>query len=373
MTARRIRVLIVDDSAVVRKLVSEALRSDPEIEVVGTAIDPYAARDKIKELNPDVLTLDLEMPRMDGLTFLKILMEQHPLPVIIMSSLTQRGSDFALEALRLGAFDVLAKPSGSYSFGDLGPQLISRIKATAGARFRRPAAFPVAPAAAPAASPVPAAAAPLRRSAMRAHSSRSLILLGASTGGTEALREVLTRLPAGLPPIAVVQHIPPVFSKAFADRLNQLCAFDVREAVDGEALRPGTALIAPGNFHLLVQWTQDHYRVRVVDGPPVWHQRPAVDLLFKSAADPAIAPHVLAGVLTGMGRDGAEGLLRLRERGATTFAQDEASSIVYGMPRAAWENGAAQRQIRLDQVADFITRHHESPVSSAAQHAAASR
>jgi len=362
---RRIRVLIVDDSAVVRKLVSEALKSDPEIEVVGTAIDPYAARDKIKELNPDVLTLDLEMPRMDGLTFLKILMEQHPLPVIIMSSLTQRGSDFALEALRLGAFDVLAKPSGSYSFGDLGPQLIARIKATAGARFGRPAVRPVA-------SVAPAAVAPVRRSPMRAHSSRSLILLGASTGGTEALREVLTHLPAGLPPIAIVQHIPPVFSKAFADRLNQLCAFEVREAVDGEPLRAGTALVAPGNFHLLLQWTQDHYRVRVVDGPPVWHQRPAVDLLFKSAADPAIAPHVVAGVLTGMGRDGAEGLLRLRERGATTFAQDEASSIVYGMPRAAWENGAAQRQVRLDHVAEFITRHHESPASTAAHHAAAS-
>lgn len=363
--ARRIRVLIVDDSAVVRKLVSETLKSDPEIEVVGTAIDPYAARDKIKELNPDVLTLDLEMPRMDGLTFLKIIMEQHPLPVIIMSSLTPRGSDFALEALRLGAFDVLAKPSGSYSFGDLGPQLIARIKATAGARFGRPAARLLASAA-------PAAAAPVRRSLTRAHSSRSLILLGASTGGTEALREVLTHLPAGLPPIAIVQHIPPVFSKAFADRLNQLCAFEVREAVDGEPLRAGTALVAPGNFHLLVQWTQDHYRVRVVDGPPVWHQRPAVDLLFKSAADPAIAPHVVAGVLTGMGRDGAEGLLRLRERGATTFAQDEATSIVYGMPRAAWENGAAQRQVRLDHVADFITRHHELPASTAAQYAAAS-
>jgi len=365
MTARRIRVLIVDDSAVVRKLVSDTLKSDPEIEVVGTAVDPYAARDKIKALNPDVLTLDLEMPRMDGLTFLKIIMEQHPLPVIIMSSLTQRGSDFALEALRLGAFDVLAKPSGSYSFGDLGPQLIARIKATAGARFGRAAARPAIPAA-------PVAAGPIRRSPMRAHSSRSLILLGASTGGTEALREVLTRLPAGLPPIAIVQHIPPVFSKAFADRLNQLCAFDVHEAVDGEPLRAGTALVAPGNFHLLVQWTHDHYRVRVVDGPPVWHQRPAVDLLFKSAADPAIAPHVVAGVLTGMGRDGAEGLLRLRERGATTFAQDAATSIVYGMPRAAWENGAAQRQLRLDQVADYITRHHEAPASFSAQHPALS-
>ena len=351
MPARPIRVLIVDDSAVVRKLVSEALKADPEIEVVGTAVDPYVARDKIKELNPDVLTLDLEMPRMDGLTFLKIVMEQRPLPVIIMSSLSQRGSDFALEALRLGAFDVLAKPGGPYSFGDLGPQLIARIKASAGARLRRTTRAPAAPL-------------PARRAAItRAGSARNVILLGASTGGTEALREVLTRLPNGLPGIAVVQHIPPVFSKSFATRLNELCAFEVREAVDGDKLTPRLALIAPGNFHLMLQWQADHYRVRVINGPQVWHQRPAVDLLFKSAVDCGAAPHAIAGILTGMGRDGAEGLLRLREKGATTFAQDEASSVVYGMPKAAWENGAAQRQVPLDRIADFISQHHaEAPL-----------
>jgi len=403
MTPRRIRVLVVDDSAVVRKLVSDALRADPELEVVGTAIDPYAARDKIKELNPDVLTLDLEMPRMDGLTFLRILMEQHPLPVVIMSSLTQRGSDYALEALRLGACDVLGKPAGSYSFGDLGPQLISCIKAAAIARLRRPrpaapgtpvasssapvasgAASSNADAVAPAGAPRPAqpaaftpsapayvpqhpAPAPLEpRLAPRtiANTSRQLILLGASTGGTEALREVLTRLPGGLPPIAIVQHIPPVFSKAFADRLCKQCAFEVREAVDGDVLRPGLALIAPGNFHLMVQWSGDRYRARVVTGPQVWHQRPAVDLLFKSAAECGAGPHAIAGVLTGMGKDGAEGLLRLREAGATTFAQDEASSVVYGMPRAAWENGAAQRQLALDRVADFIV-HPFRPATEA--------
>ena len=350
MSVRPIRVLVVDDSAVVRKLVSDALKSDPEIEVVGTAVDPYAARDKIKELKPDVLTLDLEMPRMDGLTFLKILMAQHPLPVIIMSSLSQRGSDYALEALRLGAFDVLAKPGGPYSFGDLGPQLIARIKATAGARLGRVAV-----------TPKPA---PVRRAPVTATKPRNVILLGASTGGTEALRDVLTHLPAGLPGIAIVQHIPPVFSKSFADRLNQLCAFEVREAVDGDRLAPGLALVAPGNFHMMLQWAADHYRVRVVDGPPVWHQRPAVDLLFKSAADCGAAPHALAGIFTGMGRDGADGLLRLRERGATTFAQDEATSVVYGMPKAAWENGAAQRQIPLPHTADFIVRHHEAAAAS---------
>jgi two-component system chemotaxis response regulator CheB len=351
MNARPIRVLVVDDSAVVRKLVTDALNADPEIEVAPTAIDPYFARDRIKELKPDVLTLDLEMPRMDGLTFLRILMEQHPLPAIIMSSLSQRGSAYAMEALRLGAFDVLAKPHGSYSFGNLGPQLISRIKAAVGARLR-----PVAPVRA--APPAPARA-PVRTTA----SPRQLILLGASTGGTEALREVLTHLPDGLPGIAIVQHIPPVFSKAFADRLNQQCAFEVREAVDGDRLRPGLALVAPGNFHLMIAWHGDHYRARVTGGPPVWHQRPAVDLLFKSAVDCGAGPYAIAGVLTGMGKDGAEGLLRLREAGASTFAQDEASSVVYGMPRAAWENGAARQRLALDRVADHIVRHWETPAS----------
>jgi two-component system chemotaxis response regulator CheB len=357
MSTRPIRVLVVDDSAVVRKLVTDALSADPEIEVVGTAIDPYAARDKIQQLNPDVITLDLEMPRMDGLTFLRILMEQRPLPVIIMSSLTQRGSEYAMEALRLGAMDVLAKPGGSYSFGDLGPQLIARIKASVGARFhgnRPTVATPRAPA--PKALPVPTA---------RSVATRRVILLGASTGGTEALREVLTRLPDGLPPIAIVQHIPPVFSQHFANRLNELCAFEVREAVDGDRLCPGLALVAPGNFHLLLSRQGDHHVVRVVGGPPIWHQRPAVDLLFKSAVDCGAAPYAIAGVFTGMGKDGAEGLLRLRQQGATTFAQDEATSVVYGMPRAAWENGAAQQQLPLERAADFILRHCESSKTAA--------
>jgi two-component system chemotaxis response regulator CheB len=346
--ARRIRVLIVDDSAMVRKLVSDALKADPEIEVVGTAVDPYVARDKINALHPDVITLDLEMPRMDGLTFLKIVMQQRPLPVIIMSSLTQRGSDVALEALRLGAFDVLAKPNGPYSFGDLGPQLISRIKATAGARLRGRAPGPHQP-----------DRAKNRTASAFTGDPRDIFLFGASTGGTEALREVLSQLPAGLPGMAIVQHIPPVFSRTFADRLNQSCAFEVREAIDGDRLAPGLALIAPGNFHMMLQWQADHYRVRVVSGPAVWHQRPAVDLLFKSAADCGAAPHAVAGIFTGMGRDGADGLLRLRERGATTFAQDEATSVVYGMPRAAWENGGAQRQLPLEHVASFLQRQHD--------------
>jgi two-component system chemotaxis response regulator CheB len=346
---RKIRVLIIDDSAVVRRMAADALNADPEIEVVGTAIDPYAARDKIKELNPDVITLDIEMPRMDGLTFLEILMQRRPVPVIVMSSLSQRGSEHALEALRLGAFDVIGKPAGSFSFGDLGVELTAKIKAAAGARLR---ALP--PPTKPAAYTGPrktGSAAPLR-----AFDPRAVILLGASTGGTEALREVITRLPANLPGIAIVQHIPAMFSRAFADRLRSLSALDVREAVDGDRLTSGVALVAPGNFHLLLQWQQDHYRVRVANGPQIWHQRPAVDMLFKSATDCGAAPHTVAGVLTGMGKDGAEGLLRLREKGAITFAQDEATSIVYGMPRAAWENKGAARQLPLGQVADFIIR-----------------
>ena len=394
MSPRKIRVLVVDDSAVVRKLASDALAADPDIEVVGTAIDPYMARDKLRELSPDVLTLDLEMPRMDGLTFLRLLMEARPMPVIVLSSLTQRGSDYALEALRLGAVDILGKPSGSYSFGDLGPQLIAKVKAAACARVR---ALPVVARPAPGYStktnppfPRPAAAAgapasvslaPFARPPMPASVSRppfhalsmpactdprSVILLGASTGGTEALRDVLTHLPAGLPGIAIVQHIPATFSRAFANRLNTLCAFPVREAVDGDQLVPGVALIAPGNFHMMLQWAGNHYRVRVTDGPQVWHQRPAVDLLFKSAADCGAAPHAIAGVLTGMGKDGAEGLLRLREKGAATFAQDEATSVVYGMPKVAFESGAARIQLALERIAPHLVHHCLSGAALAA-------
>lgn len=348
--SRKIRVLVVDDSAVVRKLATDALSADPEIEVVGTAVDPYMARDRLRELSPDVLTLDLEMPRMDGLTFLQLLMERRPMPVIVMSSLTQRGSDYALEALRLGAVDFLGKPSGAYSFGDLGPQLIAKVKAAAIARIRRRKTENREPQV-PLSSVAAASVVPAQP---RVHHPRALILLGASTGGTEALREVLTHLPADLPGIAIVQHIPATFSRTFAERLATLCALEVREAVDGDRLAPGLALIAPGGAHMLLQWAGDHHRVRIAGGPPVWHQRPAVDVLFKSAADCGAAPHALAGVLTGMGKDGAEGLLRLREKGAVTFAQDEASCVVYGMPKVAWECGAAQHQLPLERVASYL-------------------
>ena len=377
----KIRVLVVDDSAFVRKLVTEALALDPQIEVVGTATDPIAARDKILALKPDVLTLDIEMPRMDGITYLQEIMESRPMPVIIMSSLSKTGSQHALEALRLGAVDVIGKPGGSYSFGDLGPQLCEKIKAAATARVRiRPRqAPPERPAElaretaippprriypAPPTAPVLHALEPIRR-----HHPRRVILLGASTGGTEALRTVLTHLPGDLPGIAIVQHIPAMFSKAFADRLNAQCACEVREAVDGERLVSGLALIAPGNYHMLLQWSADGYRVRLNDGPQVWHQRPAVDLLFRSAVESAGA-YAIAGVLTGMGKDGAEGLLRLHEKGAATFSQDEESSVVYGMPRVAWELGGSQRQVPLDHVAAHLTALVDTPAPVALSSAA---
>lgn len=356
MNIRKIRVLVVDDSAVVRKLVTDALARDPAIEVVGTAVDPLIARTKIEALRPDVLTLDIEMPRMDGLTYLREIMETRPLPVIIMSSLSSAGSHHALEALRLGAVDVLGKPYGAYSFGDLGPVLCEKIKAAAVARLRPAGHAP---------PPLPAAKKPVLppSASARRHHSRRIILLGASTGGTEALREVLAQLPADLPGIAVVQHIPPVFSKAFAERLNTLCPFEVREACDGDRLAPGLALVAPGNRHMILQCGADGYRVRLSDGPPVWHQRPAVDVLFKSAVDLA-GPHAVAGVFTGMGKDGAEGLLRLREKGALTFSQDEASSVVYGMPRAAWELGGSQNRVPLSAAARHIVSLVDTPVPS---------
>ena len=386
-STRRIRVLVIDDSATVRRMVTDALSTDPEIEVVGTAMDPYIAKDKILALKPDVLTLDLEMPRMDGLTFLRILMERHPIPVVIMSSLTQPGSQQALEALQSGAVEVLGKPGSSYSIGDLGPQLILKVKAAAQAKLRATAvaavsvvpAQPPPPAAASAPGPFAAAsavnapppppaatiAAPLRRILVGTPpvrppivggpppGSRKLILIGASTGGTEAIREVLQRLPGNLPPIAIVQHIPATFSKAFADRLNSLCQMEVREARDGDEFRPGLALVAPGNFHLMVQRQGARYIARVAGGPTVWHQRPAVDILFKSAVDFA-APHTVAVLLTGMGKDGAEGLLQLRQHGAHTYAQNEESCVVYGMPRAAYELGAAERMVPLDRIHEAI-------------------
>jgi two-component system chemotaxis response regulator CheB len=328
---KKIRVLVVDDSAVVRRMISDALAADPEIEVVGTACDPYVARDKILELNPDVLTLDIEMPRMDGLTFLRILQQHRPMPVVIVSSLTQAGSQAALAAMELGAVDVLAKPQSAWNLGELREQLAHRVKGAARARLTNLKT---------------AAAGPAMVAVPGNYSPRQIVLIGASTGGTEAIKNVLTRLPDGLPGICIVQHIPPVFSRTFAERLNECCAFEVREAKHGDELKAGLALIAPGDQHLTVAWTGARYQVALHQGPMLHHVRPAVDLMFESAV--SAGKNALAVLLTGMGRDGAAGLKKLRTAGATTLAQNEETCVVYGMPRAAVELGAVDRVLPLD-------------------------
>ncbi len=347
---KKIKVLVVDDSAIVRRLLTDQLGKDSGIEVVGTAIDPYVARDKILELNPDVVTLDIEMPRMDGLTFLKILMKHHPMPIIIFSSLTQAGSGYAMQALQFGAVDVLGKPDGSSSVGHMGAQLVEKVKAAARAKLRnlpQPPA-PIATRASGARTQAPAPTlVPGRPTGAPGWHPRQTILLGASTGGTEALREVLIRLPRDIPGVCIVQHIPPYFSKAFADRLNSLCDLEVREAVDGDIVEPGLALVAPGDYHMILRWIGQRYRVELTKGEPVWHQRPAVDNLFFSAVEAGAAPYAVGGLFTGMGKDGAEGLLKLKQNGAPTYAQNEETCVVFGMPRAAMELGAADQMLPL--------------------------
>jgi len=344
---RKIRVLVVDDSAVVRRMISDALAQDPEIEVVGTACDPYVARDLILKLDPDVLTLDIEMPRMDGLTFLKILQQHRPMPVIIVSSLTPAGSKIALAALEAGAVDVVAKQSSAWNLGSLRDQLAQRVKGAARARLKTIPASPTAP------------VETLAGGSM-VFSPRQLIVIGASTGGTEAIKDVLTRLPDGLPGICIVQHIPPVFSKAFADRLNECCAMKVREAASGDEVRPGTALIAPGDYHMVVDWETNGYRVRLRQDPPIHFTRPAVDMLFNSAARCA-GRNAVGVLLTGMGRDGAQGMQQLKAAGATTLAQNEDTCVVYGMPKAAVELGAVDRVLPLDLIPHAILQALRKP------------
>ena len=360
---RRIRVLVVDDSAVVRKSISDALGLDPDIEVVATACDPYVAREKILALDPDVLTLDLEMPRMDGLTFLRILMAHHPLPVVVVSSLTQAGSQAALAAMEAGAVDVLAKPDGTMSIGNLGARLAYHVKAAAASKgfVKRPesgrAPLPLdespATSAPPPTSPAAGHGPPL--AAPRRIDPRQLVVIGSSTGGVEALRTILPQLPEGMPPIAVVQHISAYFSRVVAQRLDQVCGYRVCEAEEGMPLHPGLCVIAPGDRHLAVGWQGDAYRVRLLETPPVHHCRPAVDVLFRSAAESA-GRLATAALLTGMGTDGAVGMRAIRNAGGRTIAQDEASCVVFGMPRAAIELGAADQTVPLPGIAAAIVR-----------------
>jgi len=340
-TGRKIRVLIVDDSAIVRKLLAEALAAESDLEVVGTAPDPFVARDKILTLHPDVLTLDIEMPRMDGLTFLKKLMRFHPMPVVVISSLGQTSSRVAIEALQCGAVEVLAKPGGPYSVGELKHDLPHKIRAAAQAKLGKRAAGP-----ADAPSPAP----PRVAVACPAVNPRTVIAIGASTGGTEAIREVLVEMPEWSPGMVIVQHIPAVFSTAFANRLNDLCRVRVKEAQDGDRVLPGHVLVAPGNFHMTLRKHGGEYRVSVKDGERVCYQRPSVDVLFQSVAEVAGAD-AIGAILTGMGSDGAQGMLRMKRAGARTVAQDEASCVVFGMPREAILLDAVDRVLPLRRVA----------------------
>lgn len=335
----KIKVLIVDDSAVVRKVFREELSREKDIEIVGTAPDPYVARDKIVKLKPDVVTLDIEMPRMDGITFLRKLMKHYPLPVIIVSSLTKKGGKLALEALSLGALEVISKPSSAYSVGEMSVQLIDKIRAVARIKVEKKEdreniksnQIAVAPRA-------------------LSETTNKIIAIGASTGGTEALKVVLTAMPPNAPGILVVQHMPANFTTSFAERLNELSAITVKEAADGDSVVNGLALIAPGNYHMLLKRSGARYYVQVKQGPLVHHQRPAVDVLFHSVANYA-GSNAVGAVLTGMGSDGALGLLKMKEAGARTLAQDEKSCIIFGMPKEAIKLGGAEKVVPLDKIA----------------------
>jgi two-component system chemotaxis response regulator CheB len=338
-----IRVLIVDDSAIVRRVLSEELSRYEDIQVVGTAVDPYVARDKILQLNPDVLTLDIEMPRMDGLSFLARLMKFQPMPVVIVSSLTPKGSEAALHALQLGAVEVVDK-SSQYSAPTDIRALARAIRAAAASRPVRLANLPVAP------PPIVAAAPVSGGNLLTTH---KILAIGASTGGTQALEVVMRGMPASSPGTVIVQHMPAGFTASFADRLNGICQMQVREAKDGDDVVPGVALLAPGNFHMILQMSGARYSVRVKDGPPVHHQRPAVDVLFQSVAKTA-GRNAIGVILTGMGADGARGLLDMREAGAHTIAQNEESCVVFGMPKEAIKMGAAAQVVGLTDVSIAI-------------------
>ncbi|MCD6327745.1 chemotaxis response regulator protein-glutamate methylesterase [bacterium] len=336
-----IRVLVVDDSAVVRKILSEELSRDPQIEVVGTAPDPYAARDKIVKLKPDVITLDIEMPRMDGLAFLRKLMHHFPLPVIIVSSVTPKGGQMALDALDAGAVDVMCKPGAAYSVSEMSVQLADKVKAAARVNLAKRE------------SKLSEEKRPARLALSK--TTNKVLAIGASTGGTEALRVLLTMLPSNAPGAVVVQHMPEYFTKSFANRLDALCEVHVKEAENGDRIVPGTVLIAPGNKHLLLARSGAVYYAQVKDGPLVCRQRPAVDVLFKSTAKYAGA-NAIGVILTGMGNDGAAGLLAMKENRAYTIAQDEKTCVVYGMPKVAVELGATDCILPLDRIAEQVLR-----------------
>ncbi len=362
----KIRVLIVDDSASVRTTLSDIISADPDLEVMGTAADPYVAVERIRQEVPDVMFLDIELPRMDGLTFLRKIMSQRPIPVVICSSLAQSGSETLMQALEAGAVDVVAKPrvDTAHFLQESRMRICDAAKAAAHAKMRgmqksspvlraQPELKVEAKLSADAVIP------PLsdsRKASLIARMpvTHPIVAIGASTGGTEALREVLEALPAESPAILVVQHMPEKFTSAFARRLNAGCAINVKEAEDGDLVQPGLALIAPGNLHMLLVRNGSRYTVRIEDGPHVSRHRPSVDVLFRSTAQTA-GKNAMGMILTGMGDDGARGLLEMRQMGSLTLAQDEATSVVFGMPKEAIQRGAAVRTLPLGKMAAEIT------------------
>jgi two-component system, chemotaxis family, protein-glutamate methylesterase/glutaminase len=347
---KRIKVLIVDDSALIRKVLTELIGRQPDMEVVGAAPDPLVAREMIKALNPDVLTLDVEMPRMDGLDFLQRLMRLRPMPVVMVSTLTEEGADTTLRALELGAIDFVSKPKLGVADGMklLTKELGEKIRVAAQARVHqlRPIIAPT-----PTATAVPSAA--RRPGSLQRLSTEKILFIGASTGGTEATKVLLMGLPPDAPAVMVTQHMPPGFTKSYAARLDSLCRISVKEAVDGERALPGHAYIAPGGKHLTVERSGANYVTRVQDGDPVNHHRPSVDVLFNSAAR-VVGPNALGVMLTGMGADGAIGMRAMRDAGSFNVAQDEESCVVFGMPREAIANDAVQAVLPLTDIADCL-------------------
>lgn len=352
----KIRVLIVDDSALMRQLLTELLSQDPDIQVVGTAPDPYCAREKIKALHPDVLTLDVEMPRMDGLTFLEKLMAGHPMPVVMVSSLTDAGCQTTLRALELGAVDFFTKPKIDLRDGmeEQARDLIAKVKGTAHARVlgkgrgargtNVPDSSPLAP------RPMPLASSAMLKT------TDTIVAIGASTGGPEAIRELLEVLPPTMPPIVITQHMPEKFTRSFAERLNGRCRIAVKEAEDGDSVLPGHALIARGNYHMTLTRSGARYRVRLNQDPPVNRHRPSVDVLFQSVAQYA-GGNSVGVILTGMGGDGAQGLLAMKQAGAYTVAQDERTCVVFGMPKEAIKLGGVEKILPLADIpAAIVTR-----------------
>ena len=358
--ARKIRVLIVDDSATVRQALSEVLGADPDIQVLGVASDPYVAARRIRDEIPDVITLDVEMPRMDGITFLRKLMSQHPIPVVMCSSLTEAGSETLLQALSAGAVDVILKPKLGVAehLAESRIRICDAVKAAARARVsgRRAAPeFSATTSLEPAKKLTADAMLPPPTGRAMARTTESIVCIGASTGGTESLREVLTALPANSPGMVIVQHMPERFTASFAKRLNDLCEVDVKEAEDGDAVLRGRVLIAPGNFHTMIERSGANYYVSVKQGPLVSRHRPSVDVLFRSAARSA-GSNAVSVIMTGMGDDGARGMEEMKKAGAFTIAQDEATSVVFGMPKEAIARNCVDRITPLPQIAQELLR-----------------